>query len=93
MDRRIRMLDRLMETVDLHGEAVPGQSIIEILGDRRVLIENHLGVKEYTREHIAVGVKFGLLNVCGSCLTLTHMNKEQLIISGRIDSIVLRRGK
>lgn len=91
MNRRKGMLDRFMETVDLDGETLPGQSVIEILGDKRVLIENHLGVMEYSREHISVKVKFGILNVCGCCLELSHMNKEVLIISGKIESIFLKR--
>lgn len=91
MDRKKGMLDRFMETVDLNGEPFPGQSVIEILGDKRVLIENHLGVLEYSREYISVKVKFGILNVCGCGLELSHMNREALIISGKIESIFLKR--
>mgnify|MGYP002456976651 CR=1 FL=1 len=70
-----------------------GQPIVEIAGDRRVLIENHFGVKEYSREKIGVKVKYGLVCVCGCNLELIRMTKEQLIISGRIDAVTLiRRG-
>ena len=37
------------------------EDIVEIAGDRRVLIENHFGVKEYSREKIGVKVKYGLV--------------------------------
>ena len=73
------ILQRLADGADLSAEPLPGQPIVEIAGDRRVLIENHFGVKEYSREKID--------------LELIRMTKEQLIISGRIDAVTLiRRG-
>ena len=81
------ILQRLADGADLSAEPLPGQPIVEIAGDRRVLIENHFGVKEYSR------VKYGLVCVCGCDLELIRMTKEQLIISGRIDAVTLiRRG-
>ena len=77
------ILQRLADGADLSAEPLPGQPIVEIAGDRRVLIENHFGVK----------VKYGLVCVCGCDLELIRMTKEQLIISGRIDAVTLiRRG-
>lgn len=91
MKEKRNLLQRLAEGVDLPGEPLPGQPIAEIAGDRRVLIENHQGVKEYTREKIRVKVKYGQLTVCGCGLELACMTREQLVISGRIDSITLHR--
>ena len=94
MKQKRNVLQRLADGVDLTGEPLPGQPIIEIAGDRRVLIENHFGVKEYSRERIGVQGKYGVVTVCGCGLELTRMTKEQLVISGRIDGITLqRRGK
>lgn len=92
-DRR-NILERLTDGMDLSGEPLPGQPIVEIAADRRVLIENHFGVTQYSRDRICVKVKFGQVAVCGCGLELTRMTKEQLIISGRIDAVTLmRRGK
>lgn len=76
---------------DLPGESVPGQVLVEITGENRVLIENHRGVREYSRERISVNVKYGLLQVCGSFLELRCISKAHLVISGCIDSVVLKR--
>jgi sporulation protein YqfC len=93
MGRTKYILSRLADGADLGEEPLPGQSLVEIAGDRRLLIENHCGVKEYSRERIGVKVKFGQINVCGSCLELRHMTRHQLLISGRIDAVTLcRRG-
>lgn len=72
---------------------LPGQPIVEIAGDRRVLIENHLGVKAYGREKIVVKVKYGALCVCGCGLEMMRMSREQLVIQGRIDAVTLQRGR
>lgn len=86
-------LDRLAEAADLPGENPPGQPIIELAGDTRVLIEHHRGVIQYGCEKISVKVKFGTVSICGYGLELAQMTKEQLVISGRIDSVTLcRRG-
>lgn len=93
MGRSHQILSRLADRAELGEEPLPGQPIVEIAGDRRVLIENHCGVKEYGRERIGVKVKYGLVNICGSGLELQHMTKQQLVVSGRIDAISLcRRG-
>lgn len=84
-------LDRLMEELDLPGESIPGQSLIEIAGDRRVLVENHCGVTEYGRERILIRVKFGELRVCGCDLEMIRMTRQQLIITGKIDGVNLVR--
>ena len=83
MDRGRTFWERLADDVDLASEPLPGQPIVELAGERRVLIENHLGVKAYSRESILVKVKFGCICVCGSGLELTRMTREQLLIRGK----------
>lgn len=83
--------EHILEQSTLSPEAVPGQSIVEIAGDRRVLVENHLGVAAYGSEQILVNVTFGSICICGCNLELMHMTKDRLIIYGRIDSVKLQR--
>lgn len=91
MGKGSRFLDRIAEGADLPGETLPGQSVLELMGDNRVLIEQHRGVQEYSRERIGVKVRFGTVCVSGCNLELIHMTKEQLVIRGRIDAITLKR--
>ena len=93
MERRKGIMDRLIEEADLPGELLPGQSVVELAGDRRVLIENHRGVTEYGQGKISVRVRCGLVVVCGCGLELSRMTREQLVITGRVDGITLHRGK
>ena len=65
--------------------------LVEIVGDRRVLIERHKGVLGYDKQRICVKLSFGLLLVNGCNLEIIHMSKAQLVISGKIGEIVLKR--
>ena len=91
MKRQIINIDRLVERAELMQSSIPGQSVVEIAGDRRVLVENHLGVKGYEREKIVIKVKYGTVSVVGDSLEMIRLTKEQLVISGRIDSVQLCR--
>lgn len=94
MKKEKSFLERLTEGAELLSEPLPGQPIVELGGDRRVVIESHGGVTQYSREKIGVKVKYGTLCVCGCGLELVRMSREQLIIAGRIDSLhLIRREK
>ena len=90
--QRKSLMERIINSADLPDEPLPGQPLVEIAGERRVLIENHYGVTEYSPQTIRVKVKFGQVCVCGSGLALARMTKGQLIISGKVDSVHLFKG-
>lgn len=93
MSSKRDLLDRFAEQMDLTGEPVPGESIVELGGDRRLLIENHFGITQYSREKICVKVKCGIIAVCGCDLELSQMTRQQLVICGRIDTLSIARRK
>ena len=94
MERTRNWVQKIADSADLSSESLPGVPVVELAGDRRVLIERHRGVTGYSREEICVKVSYGQVCVCGCGLELKHMTKEQLVISGRIDCVrLLRRGK
>ena len=78
---------RMTESLELDTEAIPGEPLIELFGNKRVLIENHGGILAYCSDSIHVKVKNGQICICGYALTVALMSKERLIISGRIDSV------
>lgn len=89
--RKESWVGRLTDGLDLAGESLPGMTVAELAGDARVLIEGHKGVTEYCRERVTVKVGYGLLTITGCGLELRQMSRQQLVISGRIDAIQLRR--
>ncbi len=87
------MVERFVMGADLPGESMPGQTLVELAGDGRVLVENHCGVIAYGSSEICVKVRYGVLSVRGSGLKLARMTKEQLVIIGRIDCVSIHRGR
>ena len=76
---------------DVISESVPGMPLAELVGDGRVLIENHQGVSEYGEEIISVRVGYGHLRVVGENLALHCVKKHQLIICGTIRKLEIER--
>ena len=91
MKQRRNLLERMITAADLDVELNPRQPLIELVGDRRVLIENHLSVTQYGREEICVKVSYGCVGVKGTCLELAKLSREQLVITGCIHGIFLHR--
>ena len=89
---RKQIAQRLIFAADLPDAPMPGQPLVEIYGQDRVLIENHQGVTQYGKEVICIKVKFGQVCISGCQLELARMTKGQLVITGRIDGVGLFRG-
>ena len=93
MDRLKGFWNKFTEQTDLPGEIFPGESVVELAGDRRILVENHRGVTEYGCDRICIRLPSGILTVCGSKLSLSRMTKKMLVITGMVDCVSLQRGK
>ena len=91
MKRKGDWMQKLAEGLDLPAEPIPGLPLVEIAGEQRVLVENHSGVCQYSTERICVRVKYGMISIQGRGLELSRMSREQLIISGKIDCVMLSR--
>lgn len=92
MRKRKSIFEKLALAADLPDEPIPRLPLIEIAGQRRVLIENHLGVVGYETDRIVVKVTYGTVSVCGSNLELARMIRGQLVISGGIRCVELNGG-
>lgn len=86
-----RWVQRIAAGSHMYGESLPGVPVVEIAGDRRVLVERHEGVIEYGTEQIRIRVKYGVICIGGCGLELKQMTKQQLVVSGRIDCIQIQR--
>ena len=89
MPRR-KLREYLSEKTE-NPELFPTVPIVELAGCHRVLVENHLGVTQYSTERIGIKMKYGQLQICGCNLTLAQMTRVKLIVTGRSDGINLMR--
>ncbi len=88
MDRRRKILG-IMGLTDNKTILHPKQVLVEIWGNRRVLIENHAGVLGYTSNEICVATHGGAIHISGSGLKIQQITNERLIITGCVKNIQL----
>jgi len=88
-----RLIKQLGFRAGLEGHPLPGLPIIELAGESRVLIENHLGIQEYLANSIKVALKYGFARIEGMGLEIVHMSADQLVITGKILSVKLERSR
>ena len=81
------LCEDLAERLELPPEAVGGALRLTAVGDRRLLIENHAGLLLYGSETIRVSTGRGALTVHGSELRMSAMNRAELLILGRLQSL------
>ena len=81
-------IEKMMNRLD---EPVPGETLVELYGGRRVLIEHHRGIIAYCREKIQIRGKHLVLCIQGSCMEISRMSADVLVVSGKIDGIFLVR--
>lgn len=60
---------------------------IEILGDRRVIVENHRGILEYGGERMRIACGRLTLCITGEGLELRALSLRELAVSGRIHAV------
>lgn len=82
-----KFFDRILARADLYTETLPGTTLVELVGNSRVLIENHRGVTVYGCSEICINGSNGPLCIRGQKLELARMTRQQLVIVGRIDCI------
>lgn len=60
---------------------------VTILGFNKILIENYKSVLEYQDFFIRIKMSTGLININGFELFMNEMTKDDLIITGSIESV------
>lgn len=77
----------LAEDFELPGEIIPGMGKLTVSGGRRALIEDHRGILEYSDTRIVAALGHGKLIISGAGLKLKAMNRGELFINGKIQSV------
>ena len=84
MRRKARKLDEILE---IPIELSTNNPKITIVGFERVLIENYKGILEYQDYFVRLNTYIGIININGFNLNLEEMTTDDLLVTGKIDSI------
>lgn len=91
MGRGQKWVEMLVGTGSQLEDSLGILPLVEVAGDRRVFVEHHQGVVQYSKEIVSIRVRYGILTIHGSGLELRHMSRTQLAVAGAINSITLER--
>ncbi|NLZ44307.1 MAG: sporulation protein YqfC [Clostridia bacterium] len=84
----------LVNSFDLPGEVLLDLPRLVMLGNSRMVVENHRGLLEYTEETVRIKTAHsGEIRVTGKGLNLLYMVKEELGLAGRFLRIDLPGGE
>ena len=84
MRKRARKLDEILE---IPVELSTNNPKITVLGFEKVLIENYKGILEYQDYFVRLSTYIGNININGFNLKLEEMTSDDILVTGKIDSI------
>ncbi|GFN22515.1 MAG: sporulation protein YqfC [Thermoanaerobacteraceae bacterium] len=82
----------LVRFLDLPPDAVMNLPRLTLLGNSRLIVENHRGLLVYNRDLIRIKVTIGEIEVDGEDLMLRAIRPEALVVEGNIRKITLAQG-
>ena len=77
----------LSDALVLPPEALTSAAKITLFGRRQAVVEHHAGLLGYTTESVEVALVHDRVRVLGAGLTLKAMDKETLLVTGRIAAV------
>ena len=85
--RRRQKQTRLERVLEIPKEISSSEPKITIIGFNEMLIENYKGILEYQEFDIRISTHIGILNNNGFNLNLTEMTSDDILITGKIETI------
>lgn len=80
-------LNKINQFLEMPEEIVSNKPKITILGFDELVIENYKNILEYEEIFIKINTYIGAININGYNLKLIQMDKEDIMITGKIDSV------
>lgn len=87
--RRRGAAEKMAQVFSLPADAVAGMPRIELVGDGQLRVERHRGILAYDPTDVHIGAGRITLRVRGLGLELRAMDRQELLITGRILSVEL----
>ncbi len=87
-----RFIDRFNETLGLPPEVTLKLPLIMMVGGKSLILENHRGILEYSRERIRIRLIKGEITLVGQNLTIGNISDEEIQIKGEIIGLTFSEG-
>lgn len=80
---------RFIETFDLPPEVMLNLPLIMMVGGKSLILENHRGILEYSRERIRIRLAKGEVTLTGRNLLIQSISNEEIQIKGELTGLSL----
>lgn len=88
--RNVKKVNRkINELLDIPREIATNEPKLTMVGFNQLLIENYKGILEYEDFYIKINSFIGAININGFNLSLEQMTEDDIMITGKIESIDL----
>ena len=90
MPKRKKIQSRIGNLLEMPNEITTNEPKLTIQGFKELLIENYKGILEYEEFYVRISTHIGTININGFNLNLKQMTDEDIMVTGKIDSIDLK---
>jgi len=87
MKKKKQKLTKLNNILEFPKEIGSNLPRITMVGFNQLLIENYKGILEYEEFFIKINTHIGIININGFNLELNNLTDDDILITGKIDSI------
>jgi sporulation protein YqfC len=75
------------QVIDLPPDVTLDLPRMTMIGNQRLVIENHRGLIHFSNEHMKLAIHSGVLELHGSELMIRTISTEEISIEGQIDEL------
>ena len=86
-------MNKINELLEIPREIVSKVPKITVTAFDEILIENFKGILEYEEFFVRISTHIGIININGFNLKLSQMTEDDILVSGRIESLDFERKK
>ena len=87
MDKRKIKTENFINVCQLPKDVCMGASLISVIGNQEIIIENFKNILQLTTESIILQCKHYKLRILGSHMEIKQYSKEEIIIYGNLKEI------
>ncbi len=87
-----RFRERFIDIFGLPAEVMLKLPIVMMVGGKSLILENHRGILEYSRERIRIRLVNGEVTITGYNLVIQSISNEEIQIKGEITGLSLNEG-
>jgi len=85
--RQRGLRERLINLLELPGDAVLDVPRTILIGSMELVVENHRGLLEYRPDRVVLRLPDGKMAIDGEDLRIGFLSPDQVVLLGRIDGL------